>query len=124
MKSISQRLLHGGIIAVLGRSAIAIGVVLVNALIARLLSPEETGLFFLALSIVTVAAVIADFGFGKTLLRSFLMQSSTGDEATCAFAYRHVFIAVTITIAVTVVVLISPFGLWLAEKLSHGTVAG
>ena len=66
MKSVSQRLLRGGIIAVLGRTFVAVGVVLVNALVARLLSPAETGLFLLALSIVTVGAVIADFGFGKT----------------------------------------------------------
>ena len=59
MKSVSQRLLRGGVIAVIGKSSIAIGVVLVNVLVARLLSPAETGLFLLALSIVTVAAVIA-----------------------------------------------------------------
>jgi O-antigen/teichoic acid export membrane protein len=124
MKSISQRLLHGGIIAVVGRSAIAIGVVLVNALIARLLSPEEVGLFFLALSIVTVAAVIADFGFGKTLLRVIPDAVTSGDEARAHLHIQHVFIAVTITIAVTVVFLLSPFGLWLAGKLSHGPLLG
>ena len=124
MKSVSQRLLRGGIIAVLGRSSIAIGVVLVNALVARLLSPEETGLFFLALSLVTVAAVIADFGFGKTLLRIIPDAVSTGDEARALLHIRHVFIAATITIVVTALVLISPFGLWLAEKLSHGLVLG
>ena len=81
MKSVSQRLLRGGVSAVLGRSAIAFGVVLLNALVARMLSPEETGLFFLALSIVTVAAVIADFGFGKTLLRIIPDAVTTGEEA-------------------------------------------
>ncbi|MEN8712579.1 MAG: oligosaccharide flippase family protein [Arenicellales bacterium] len=124
MKSISQRLLHGGIIAVLGRSAIAIGVVLVNALIARLLSPQETGLFFLALSIVTVAAVIADFGFGKTLLRVIPDAVTTGEEVRAHLHIKQVFIAVMITIAITVVFLISPPGLWLAEQLSHGTLLG
>jgi len=81
MKSISQRLLHGGVTAVVGRSAVAVGVVLVNALVARLLSPEETGLFMLALSMVTVAAVIADFGFGKTLLRTIPDAIANADYA-------------------------------------------
>jgi len=124
MKSVSQRLLRGGVIAVLGRSAIAFGVVLLNSLVARMLSPEETGLFFLALSIVTVAAVIADFGFGKTLLRIIPDAVSTGEEARALLHIRRVFIAATITIFITAVVLISPFGTWLAEKLSHGPLLG
>ena len=99
MKSVSHRLLRGGIIAVLGRSAVAIGVVLLNALVARLLTPAETGLFFLALSMVTVAAVIADFGFGKTLLRIIPDAVATGEEARALSHIRHVFIAATLTIS-------------------------
>ena len=120
MKSISHRLLRGGIIAVLGRSAVAIGVVLLNALVARLLTPAETGLFFLALSMVTVAAVIADFGFGKTLLRIIPDAVATGEEARALSHIRHVFIAATLTISAVVLVLVSPLGDWLAGKLSHG----
>jgi len=124
MKSLSQRLLHGGIIAVVGRSAVAVGVVLVNALVARLLSPEETGLFMLALSIVTVAAVIADFGFGKTLLRIIPDAIANEDKARAMSHIRHVFLAGTLTILVTALVLVSPFGVWIAGKLSHGPLLG
>lgn len=124
MKSISQRLMHGGIIAVVGRSAVAVGVVLVNALVARLLSPEETGLFMLALSMVTVAAVIADFGFGKTLLRTIPDAIANADYARALSHIRLVFLAGTLTILVTALVLVSPFGVWMAGKLSHGPLLG
>ncbi|GMR06419.1 MAG: hypothetical protein BMS9Abin25_1013 [Gammaproteobacteria bacterium] len=124
MKSLSQRLLRGGVIAVIGRSAVAVGVVLVNALVARLLSPEETGLFMLALSMVTVAAVIADFGFGKTLLRTIPDAIAKEDKARALSHIRHVFLAGTLTILVTALVLVSPFGVWIAGKLSHGPLLG
>ncbi|MEA1890845.1 MAG: oligosaccharide flippase family protein [Pseudomonadota bacterium] len=124
MKSVSQRLLQGGLVAVIGKSAIAIGVVLVNALVARLLSPEETGLFMLALSMVTVAAVIADFGFGKTLLRTIPDAMANGDRVRALSHIRHVFLAGTLTILATALVLVSPFGVWMATKLSHGPLLG
>jgi len=109
---------------VLGKSLVAIGVVLVNALVARLLSPEETGLFMLALSIVTVAAVIADFGFGKTLLRTIPDAMASGEQARALSHVRGVFVAGSLTIIVTAVILISPFGVWVAGKLSHGQLLG
>jgi O-antigen/teichoic acid export membrane protein len=124
MTSVSHRLLRGGIIAVIGKSAIAIGVVLVNVLVARLLSPEETGLFLLALSMVTVAAVIADFGFGKTLLRVIPDALAAGEEERAMSHIWHVFIAATLSIATVVFFLLSPLGHWLAVKLSHGPVLG
>ncbi len=124
MKSISHRLLNGGIIAFVGKSSVAIGVVLVNALVARLLTPQETGLFMLALSIVTVAAVIADFGFGKTLLRTIPEAMANGDKARAISHIRHVFVAASLTVLVTVIVLVSPFGVWIAGKLSHGALLG
>ncbi len=124
MKSVSQRLLRGGIIAVIGKSSIAIGIVLVNVLVARLLSPAETGLFLLALSIVTVAAVIADFGFGKTLLRVIPDAVISGEQIRAMSHIRHVFIAVSLTVLCTALMLVSPAGTWLAAKLSHGQILG
>ncbi|NOY16010.1 MAG: oligosaccharide flippase family protein [Gammaproteobacteria bacterium] len=124
MKSISQRLLRGGITAVVGRSAVAVGVVLVNALVARLLSPEDTGLFMLALSMVTVAAVFADFGFGKTLLRIIPDAIASGDNVRAQSHIQRVFLAGILTIFATALLLVSPFGVWIAGKLSHGSSLG
>ncbi len=108
----------------IGKSAVAIGIILVNVLVARLLSPEETGLFMLALSIVTVAAVIADFGFGKTLLRTIPDAMASGDKVRALSHIRQVFYAGSLTILVTAILLISPVGVWIAGKLSHGLLLG
>jgi len=120
MESVNQRLLRGGTIAVVGRSAIAIGVVLLNALVARLLTPTETGLFLLALSMVTVAAAIADFGLSKTLLRIIPDAVATNDEARALSHIRHVFIAASLTSLAVIIALLSPLGSWLAEKFTNG----
>lgn len=108
----------------IGKSAIAIGIVLVNALIARLLTPAETGLFFLALSMVTVAAVVADFGLGKTLLRVIPDAVISGDHPRAMSHIKQAFIAVTLTILCTAMILVSPVGTWLAVSLSHGPILG
>ena len=124
MTSVSQRLIKGGIIALVGKTAVAVGVVLVNALVARLLSPEQTGLFLLALSMVTVAAVIADFGFGKTLVRVIPDALSAGDNVRALSHIRQVFLFSIFTISMTALVLIGPPGIWLAGVLSHGELLG
>lgn len=124
MTAVSGRLIRGGLTAAIGRSGVALGAVLVNALIARLLSPEDTGLFLLALSIVTVAAVIADFGLGKTLLRVIPDAMVSDDTGRAMSHIRHVLIVGAITGVLVALIMISPVGVYLAGKLSHGDILG
>ena len=124
MTAVSGRLIRGGLTAAIGRSGVALGAVLVNALIARLLSPEDTGLFLLALSIVTVAAVIADFGLGKTLLRVIPDAMVSDDTGRAMSHIRHVLIVGAITGVLVALLMISPVGVYLAGKLSHGDILG
>jgi len=121
---IGRRLLRGGLTAAIGRSLIALGVVLVNAMVARLLSPADTGIFLLALSIVTVAAVLADFGFGKTLLRVIPDAMVNDDPDRALTQIRTVLLAGLITGMVTALLLASPAGVWIADRLSRGGVLG
>ena len=43
--------------------------IVTNGLLARLLSPQELGAYFLALSIVSLAAVVGSMGLPKTVVR-------------------------------------------------------
>lgn len=124
MTTVSKRLIRGGLIAVVGRSAVALGAVLVNALVARLLSPEDTGLFLIALSIVTVTAVIADFGLGKTLVRVLPDAMLGGETGRVMSHIRRVMILGAISGLLAAGLLISPFGTYLAEALTHGPTLG
>jgi len=67
-------LVSGSIWAFGGRAGGAILGVVTNGLLARMLSPSEFGAYFLALSIITVGAVIGSLGLPKTVVR-FVAES-------------------------------------------------
>ena len=67
--SLRQRLLSGSAWAFGGKvGATALGVV-TNGLLARMLSKEEMGAYFLAFSIVSVGAVVGSLGLPKTMVQ-------------------------------------------------------
>jgi O-antigen/teichoic acid export membrane protein len=67
--SLRRRLLSGSTWAFGGKiGAATIGIV-TNGLLARMLSPQEFGAYFLALSIVSVGAVVGSLGLPKTVVR-------------------------------------------------------
>lgn len=58
--------------------AVCSGFVL-NIVLARLLGAEGTGIYYLALSCVSIAIMVSQFGIGQTLLRFIAVSSSQGD---------------------------------------------
>src|SRR5215218_2696702 len=64
-----RRLLSGSAWASGGRIGGAMLGIVTNGLLARLLSPQELGAYFLALSIVSLGAVVGSMGLPKTVVR-------------------------------------------------------
>src|ERR687897_3450894 len=64
-----RRLLSGSAWASGGRIGGAMLGIVTNGLLARLLSPQEFGAYFLALSIVSLGAVVGSLGLPKTVVR-------------------------------------------------------
>jgi len=76
---IKKRLLRGSIWTVMGR-AVGIGAGLViNVLLARLLTPEDMGAYFLTISVVLVAALIAQVGLPTAIVRLIAESLGKGD---------------------------------------------
>jgi O-antigen/teichoic acid export membrane protein len=68
-KNLAQRLLSGAAWA-LGAKVLGVGsALIVNALLARMLSPDEMGAYFLTVSIVMFAGIVASFGLRQTVVR-------------------------------------------------------
>jgi O-antigen/teichoic acid export membrane protein len=67
--SLKRRLLSGSAWASGGRVGGAMLGIVTNGLLARMLSPQELGAYFLALSIVSLAAVVGSMGLPKTVVR-------------------------------------------------------
>jgi O-antigen/teichoic acid export membrane protein len=89
--SLKQRLFSGGAWALCGRLVTAITGLVANALLARLLAPEEIGAYFLTLSLVSVASVIAQMGLDRTAVRLIAESRGLGNPGRSRAALRTVF---------------------------------
>lgn len=74
-----RRLLSGSAWATGGRMIIAATALATNALLARLLSPQDLGAYFLALSIVGVGALLGTLGMEQAVVR-FVAESIGLDQ--------------------------------------------
>lgn len=71
---LKRRLLSGGAWAFGGRVATAVAILASNALLARLLSPQNLGGFFLASSLVSVGSLLGSLGLTHAVVR-FVAES-------------------------------------------------
>lgn len=69
MDLVKRRLLSGGAWALGGRIALVFVGILTNALLARLLSPAELGVYFLALSVVGMCTGLGALGLTRAVVR-------------------------------------------------------
>lgn len=67
--SLKKRLLKGGAWVFLGKIVAAAAAVVVNAMLARILSPEELGAYFLILSFVIVASLFGQLGLSRAVVK-------------------------------------------------------
>jgi len=88
---LNRRLLSGGAWAFAGKVITVIASLVVNFLLARLLTPEEMGAYFLIFSLVSVAAMIAQLGLSHTVVRLVAESIGIGQPGRAAAAIRIVF---------------------------------
>lgn len=71
---LKRRLLSGGIWVFTGKIITSLTGLLVNALLARLLSPNELGVYFLVFSVVAIGALLGEMGLQIAIVR-FVAES-------------------------------------------------
>lgn len=121
-QSIKQKLLRGGAWAFAGKVAAALTGLAVNALLARLLTPEEMGAYFLTFSLVSVAAIAAQLGLTQTIVR--LVAESMGTDQP-GRARQSIILVIRLTaVGAFVVAAILAFGggQWVAERVFHSAL--
>lgn len=72
--ALRERLLSGGAWALVGRTGAAFSQVAINALLARLLSPQDLGTYFLAFSVISLGSVAGWLGLDQAGVR-FVAES-------------------------------------------------
>lgn len=74
-----MEVLRGSSVALFMRGGSAVLFLIFNLVLARLLGPEGAGIFFLALTIITIASVISRLGLDQALLRFISAHAVGGD---------------------------------------------
>jgi O-antigen/teichoic acid export membrane protein len=94
-----------------------------NVLLARLLGAKGAGVYYLAVTVTTIASVFGRMGLDNTLLRFTAANAAGGDWDKVAGIYRiGIRIAVGASILATMLILISAS--WIAQGIfSEGTLA-
>ena len=115
--SLKERLIQGGTWAISGKALSVITGLILNILLARLLSPSELGAYFLTFNLLIIASSMAQLGSNQTVLR--LIPEAIGTERE-GRARKTIWIALQFTAFGTLVMVIflsSGIGKWLAQSV-------
>ena len=105
--SIRNYLLTGGIWAFTGKILTAFASLAFSALLARLLSPDDMGIYFLAFNLATFFSIFARMGLENTLLR-FISEALNRPTTYCARTVikKCLFLALISSLVVSIFVYI------------------
>ncbi len=112
-----QKLLFGSGWALLGKVITAISSIASAALIARLLSPEDLGTYFLMFSVVSTAVVIAQFGLNRSIVRFISEAIAVGKHAQAFAVLKGVFALGTVSTLVVCTILFVGGNQWIFQSL-------
>jgi len=122
--SIRHRLLAGGAWAFAGRAISVVMGLALSALLARLLTPSDMGAYFLAFSIVTVAAMIARMGLDNAVVKLLAERVAVGHLIQARRVLRPIVGLATIGALVVGGVLAVVVGPWLATDIFRSSALG
>jgi len=124
MQNIKRRLLKGGIWVTGGFIINALAALAIGALLARILSTEDVGLYFLAFSLVISGSTIIQFGMWRTVVRLVAESVTTQQLGRARSVIVKVLIWVAVGGAILSVLLSSNLGNWLASIVFENSKIG
>ena len=95
MASVKRRLLKGGAWALTGQVGGLLAGMISSILLARILSPDDLGAYFLALSIVMTASQFALFGLPQTVVRFVAKSMAIGKPGRARKSIEYAFASAT-----------------------------
>jgi O-antigen/teichoic acid export membrane protein len=123
-RGLAQRLVRGGMWALVGRSLALPASLITAMLLARLLSPTEVGAYFLAMSLIAIGAFFAQIGMARPVVK--LVATALATERPEA-ARHTVKVAIATTVAggagLALLIAGAP-GSWLTGLLKDGRLLG
>lgn len=114
---LSVRIISNGIWALSGKVIIAISSLAINALLARLLSPAEMGIYFLLMTLVAALAMAAQLGLNHVVVRMIAEALGKNDPSAAKSAVRAVALYGFIGAALAAASVGGLPGQWLATEV-------
>ncbi len=114
---LSKRLFFGGLWAVSARGAGVVAGFVVNALLARLLAPEEMGTYFLSVSVAAFLSIVGQAGMPVALVRFVAEALGRGEPGRARAAALKAIFAVVVFGAVVSALFVLGVGEWVARSL-------
>lgn len=117
MVSLTKRLVLGGLWVLAGKVILVLSTLLINAFLARLLAPQEMGAYFLTFSLVSVAAVAAQFGLSQAVVRLVAESLASERPGQAANTIRFILRSGALGALLLAGVLALGVGSWLAHRI-------
>jgi len=115
--SLGQQLLSGSAWTFFAKVVAIATALTVNALLARLLSPDEFGIYFLASSIVAVSSIVASLGMNNVIVRLLGESHSTDQGQNSRIIVVRCASLALFGAAMAAILISGPPGQWLAERV-------
>lgn len=119
--SSAKRVRRGGFWAILGRGGTAFFGFITSALMARLLSPEEFGVYILAFSLVTLGAIVGQVGLDRTVIKLIASAMAKGDLSRSKNIIDVVLIWGGFTSLAVAVILYFGIGEWVVKDILNAS---
>lgn len=120
--SLARLFVSGAFWSFSGKVLSAAATLVVNALLARLLSPEDMGAYFLVFSFVTILAICGQWGLNRGLVKLIASEMAKGYSAIARKSILASFVIVISICLSIIAVLHTPSGTWILTKLSGSDV--
>jgi O-antigen/teichoic acid export membrane protein len=118
-KPMKKELLKGAGWALAGRFGAALSLLGVHALLARMLTAEDMGMYFLLFSLVSFGAVVAQVGLPKVVVRYIAGALEKNNYQEAKSMVRWAIAGNALGILVLSLLALSPLGLWATSFLIH-----
>ena len=120
--SLKRRILRGSAWLMVGKVVTTVLGLLINALLARLLRPEDLGGFFTVFTLVAIGSTIAQLGLDRAVVRLVSASLGTGQPGRARQVIKVAFIVCGLASVVIGAVLVLGLGAWLASHLYHSAL--
>ncbi len=117
--SLRRRLLRGSAWVLGGRVITIVLGLVINVLLAHLLTHKELGAYFTTFTMVMIGSTVAQLGLDRAVVRLVAAALGTGQQGKARHAVRTAFLSGTVGAAAVALTLALGLGGWLAHHVYH-----